>query len=81
MAAMPFAVTGERENQCPAAVTCPFARSTLQDTRWLVTYSERLAAALQYHGVVQPKTVVKKNGETWIDGLRITGNFAPDEPE
>ena len=46
---------------------------------WLVTHSERLAAALARYGRVQPRTVIKKEGETWIDGLKLTGGFAPDE--
>lgn len=48
---------------------------------WLVTHSERLAAALQEHGGVQPRTVEKRRGETWIQGLRLTGSFASDEPD
>ncbi len=48
---------------------------------WLVTHSERLAAALQQHGCVQPKTVIRRDGETWIEGLRLTGNFALAEPD
>lgn len=46
---------------------------------WLVTHSERLAAALESHGGVQPRTVIKKNGETWIAGLKEIGRFAEDD--
>jgi predicted ATPase len=42
---------------------------------WLVTHSERLAGAIAKHGGVQPRTVIKKNGETWIDGLKQIGRF------
>jgi predicted ATPase len=46
---------------------------------WLVTHSERLAAALAKHGQVQPRTVIKKEGETWIEGLKQIGSFVDDE--
>lgn len=42
---------------------------------WLVTHSEQLAAALQKHGRIKPHTVVRRNGETWIEGLKLTGGF------
>ena len=35
---------------------------------WLVTHSEPLANALAYHSGVQPKTVVKEDGETCVGG-------------
>jgi len=46
---------------------------------WLVTHSERLTAALVKHGGITPRTVVKREGETWIEGLKITGDFADEE--
>jgi predicted ATPase len=46
---------------------------------WLVTHSERLAAALAKHGQVQPRAVIKKDGETWIEGLRQIGSFADED--
>jgi predicted ATPase len=46
---------------------------------WLVMHSERLAAALAKYGHVQPRIVVKKEGETWIEGLKLSGNFTEDE--
>src|SRR5215469_15848982 len=46
---------------------------------WLVTHSERLAAALAREGGLKPFTVIKRDGETWIDGLSITGNFRDEE--
>ena len=41
--------------------------------------SERLAAALEKHGGVAPRTVIKKDGETWIEGLKQIGRFEDDE--
>jgi predicted ATPase len=37
---------------------------------WVVTHSERLAAAFETCGNVRPHTVIKRSGETWIEGLR-----------
>jgi predicted ATPase len=48
---------------------------------WLVTHSEKLAAALTEHGKIKPRTVVKRDGETRIEGLRIGGDFAEDDPD
>ena len=39
-----------------------------------------LATALQGHGRVQPKTIIRRNGEIWIEGLKLTRSFASDEP-
>jgi predicted ATPase len=47
---------------------------------WLVTHSERLAAALAREGNLKPFTVIKRAGETWIEGLDFAGNFQEDEP-
>jgi predicted ATPase len=46
---------------------------------WLVTHSERLAAAIAGDGAVEPLTVVKRNGATWIDGLNFAGEFPEEE--
>lgn len=46
---------------------------------WLVTHSERLANAIAKHGGVQPRTVIKKDGETWIDGLKQIGRFEDED--
>jgi len=46
---------------------------------WLVTHSERLAVALAKHGGIEPRTVVKRDGETWIEGLTIAGRFRDED--
>jgi predicted ATPase len=46
---------------------------------WLVTHSERLAAAVAVQAGVLPHTVVKQDGATWIEGLRLAGDFDEDE--
>jgi predicted ATPase len=46
---------------------------------WLVTHSERLAAALAKEGDIKPLHVVKRDGATWIEGLSVTGNFREED--
>jgi len=48
---------------------------------WVVTHSERLADAFKSIGGVAPRTVIKKNGETWLEGLKLGGDFAQDEDD
>ena len=48
---------------------------------WVVTHSERLADAFKSVGGVAPRTVIKRNGETWIEGLKLGGSFAQDEDD
>jgi predicted ATPase len=48
---------------------------------WLVTHSESFANALAKHGKVTPLRVMKREGETWIEGLKLTGSFGEDEEE
>ncbi len=80
-----FIALNEPESSLHPDLLEPLARLIVSASRrtqvWLVTHSERLAKALQKHGHVQPKTVIKRNGETWIEGLKLTGGFASEEPE
>jgi predicted ATPase len=59
------------------------ARLVVQASRrtqvWLVSHSDVLAAALAEAGRVTPRIVVKRDGATWIQGLRLDGGFADDE--
>jgi predicted ATPase len=51
------------------------ARSAERSQVWLVTHSQALAAALAEHGRIAPRTVIKRKGETWMEGLRLAGDF------
>jgi predicted ATPase len=42
---------------------------------WLVTHSERLANTIAAESGVAPRRVIKRDGATWIDGLRLIGDF------
>ncbi len=55
------------------------ARASERTQIWLVTHSERLAAAIAEHAAVAPLTVIKRDGETWIEGLKITGEFRDED--
>lgn len=55
------------------------ARAAERTQIWLVTHSQALAAALAVHGGVKPHTVIKRNGETWLAGLRLDGDFREDD--
>ena len=46
---------------------------------WLVTHSQALADAIAEHGGVKPRIVIKRKGETWIEGLRLGGDFADED--
>jgi predicted ATPase len=54
-------------------------RAAARTQIWLVTHSERLAAALAEAGNIKPLTVIKRSGQTWIDGLSLVGNFHEEE--
>jgi predicted ATPase len=56
------------------------ARAAEHTQLWVVTHSERLAQALAECGGVVPHRVVKREGgETWIEGLEPSGEFADEE--
>jgi len=57
------------------------ARASERTQIWLVTHSERLAAALEKHGGVAPRTVIKQDGKTWIEGLKQIGRFEDDDED
>jgi predicted ATPase len=79
-----FVALNEPESSLHPELLEPLARLIVKAAErtqiWLVTHSERLAAALAKHGQVQPRAVIKKEGETWIEGLKQIGSFA-DEGE
>ncbi|PPE77589.1 ATPase [Kaistia algarum] len=51
------------------------ARAAERTQVWVVTHSVLLAAALEREGGVVPRTVVKQDGATWIEGLKLFGEF------
>ncbi|MEA2937406.1 MAG: hypothetical protein QOC56_910 [Alphaproteobacteria bacterium] len=57
------------------------ARAAERTQIWIVTHSERLAAAFAACGAVTPRTVIKRNGETWIEGLKLGGAFDGEDED
>lgn len=56
------------------------ARASERTQNWPVTHSERLADAIADVTGVVPRTIVKRKGETWIDGLKPSEDVS-DEPD
>lgn len=46
---------------------------------WIVTHSEALASAVHHRCGARPRRVIRENGATWIDGMRITGAIDDDD--
>ncbi|HUN46498.1 MAG TPA: AAA family ATPase [Stellaceae bacterium] len=78
-----FIALNEPETSLHPDLLEPLARLIVRASErtqiWLVTHSETLAAALAEHGDLKPLTVIKRDGETWIEGLKITGEFRDEE--
>lgn len=79
----PFIALNEPETSLHPDLMEPLARMIVRAAQrtqvWLVTHSERLAQAIADHGGVRPRVVVKRDGATWIEGLRLAGDFADNE--
>ena len=43
---------------------------------WLVTHSELLAREVEQHCGVRARRVIRIDGATWIEGMRLTGEIA-----
>ena len=46
---------------------------------WIVTHSELLAAEIQKRCGTRPKRVIRNDGATWIEGMRLTGVIDEDD--
>jgi predicted ATPase len=81
----PFIALNEPETSLHPDLMEPLARliaRAAQRTQiWLVTHSRRLANGIASHGGARPRVVVKCDGETWIEGLRLSGDFADGDDE
>ncbi|MCJ2140704.1 AAA family ATPase [Methylobacterium sp. E-066] len=81
----PFIALNEPESSLHPDLMEPLARMIARAAErtqiWLVTHSERLADGIATHGGVRPRVVIKRDGETWIDGLTLSGEFADADDE
>lgn len=80
-----FIALNEPESSLHPDLLEPLARMIIRAAKrtqvWVVTHSERLAAAFESGGNVRPRTVIKRNGETWIEGLNLGGEFQSDDDD
>jgi predicted ATPase len=80
-----FIALNEPETSLHPDLLEPLARMIVQASRrtqiWVVTHSERLAAAFADAGSAAPRKVIKRNGETWLEGLKLGGDFAGDDED
>ena len=80
-----FIALNEPETSLHPELLEPLARLIMRAAErtqvWVVTHSERLAQAFADAGAVSPRMVIKRDGETWIEGLSRGGGFAEDKEE
>jgi predicted ATPase len=78
-----FIALNEPETSLHPELLEPLARTIARAARrtqiWVVTHSERFADALAASADVKPRTVIKRDGGTWIEGLKLYGEFDEDE--
>lgn len=55
------------------------ANASTDSQIWIVTHSEILAAEIQKRCGARPKRVIRNDGATWIEGMRLTGVIDEDE--
>jgi predicted ATPase len=81
----PFIALNEPETSLHPDLLEPLARMIIRASQrtqiWVVTHSEILARAFATHGGITPRRVIKRAGETWIEGLRLGGDFAEQDEE
>lgn len=74
-----FIALNEPETSLHPELLEPLARMVIRAAErtqiWIVTHSERLADAFTRHSDVRPRTVIKRDGETWLEGLKLFGEF------
>lgn len=79
----PFIALNEPESSLHPDLMEPLAQLIAKAAErtqvWLVTHSERLAAAVAATGLGAVRTVVKREGATTIEGLTLLGTFRDDD--
>jgi predicted ATPase len=58
---------------------CEFHATGYRSLRKIRIPVGRLAGFVDEHGAVTPLTVIKRDGETWIEGLKSTGEFRDED--
>lgn len=79
----PFVALNEPEASLHPDLMEPLARLIVKASErtqvWLVTHSERLAAAIEAAGGSSARKVVKRDGATWIEGLNRFGQWEGED--
>ena len=77
-----FIALNEPEASLHPDLLAPLARLIVRASQrtqvWLVSYSVELAAMLAEDGGIMPRVVVKRDGASCIEGLRIGGDFGDE---
>ncbi|WP_426233665.1 AAA family ATPase [Pararhizobium sp. DWP3-4] len=55
------------------------AQASADSQIWIVTHSELLAAEIHKRCGTRPKRVIRNDGATWIEGMRLTGVIDEEE--
>jgi predicted ATPase len=78
-----FVALNEPETSLHPSLLEPLARLIIAASNrsqvWLVTHSQQLANAIADQGNIKPRSVIKRKGETWIEGLKIAHTFEGDD--
>ncbi|WP_209851029.1 AAA family ATPase [Rhizobium herbae] len=61
------------------ALAAMIASASRDSQIWIVTHSEILAAEIQKRCGTRPKRVIRNDGATWIEGMRLTGMMDEDD--
>ncbi|MDM9627287.1 AAA family ATPase [Rhizobium sp. S152] len=76
----PFIALNEPEASLHPDMLAPLADMIAEASKssqiWIVTHSEGLAEAVRERCGVRPRRVIRENGATWIEGMRLTGVIA-----
>ncbi|MFB9947843.1 AAA family ATPase [Rhizobium puerariae] len=79
----PFIALNEPEASLHPDMLSPLAGMIAEASRssqiWIVTHAELLASAVGERCGIRPKHVIRQDGATWIEGMRLTG--VPDDED
>lgn len=78
-----FIALNEPEASLHADLISPLARliarASEQTQIWVVTHAGALASAIEDETGTDPRTIIKRDGATWIEGLTLGGDFDDED--
>ncbi|MCF3639378.1 AAA family ATPase [Rhizobium sp. TRM95111] len=79
----PFIALNEPEASLHPSMLGPLADMIVQASAasqiWLVTHSELLADEVSRRAGIRARRVIRRDGATWIDGMRLTGEIDEED--